>query len=96
VVGRTGQLTGYAGGLERKQALLAHEGVPLVRRAGALCIDQTHMYVGWRAERAYCRPQCPTLATLPPGDMLLISPAAVVAQADFMPCDVCHPDTVSA
>jgi O-6-methylguanine DNA methyltransferase len=96
VVGRTGHLTGYAGGLERKRALLAHEGVPLVRRAGAMCIDKTHMYVGWRAERAYCRPQCPTLATLPPGDMLLISPEAVVAQADFMPCDVCHPDTVSA
>jgi O-6-methylguanine DNA methyltransferase len=96
VVSRVGHLTGYAGGLERKQALLAHEGVPLVRRAGALCVDQTHMYVGWRAERAYCRPQCPTLATLPPGDMLLISPAAVVAQADFMPCDVCHPEIVSA
>jgi O-6-methylguanine DNA methyltransferase len=96
VVGRTGHLTGYAGGLERKRALLAHEGVPLVTRAGAVCIDQTHMYVGWRAERAYCRPQCPTLATLPPGDRLLISPEAVVAQRDFIPCDVCHPDTVSA
>jgi O-6-methylguanine DNA methyltransferase len=96
VVGRTGHLTGYAGGLERKRALLAHEGVPLVRRAGALCIDKARMYVGWRAERAYCRPQCPTLATLPPGDMLLVSPEAIVAQRHFTPCDVCHPETVSA
>ncbi len=80
VIGSTGHLTGYAGGLERQRALLAHEGVPLVRRAGALCIDKTHMYVGWRAEGAYCKPQCPTLAAIPPGDMLLVSPAAVVAQ----------------
>lgn len=29
VVGSTGALTGYAGGLERKRFLLGHEGVPL-------------------------------------------------------------------
>lgn len=29
VIGSNGQLTGYAGGLERKRWLLAHEGVPL-------------------------------------------------------------------
>lgn len=29
VLGRDGSLTGYAGGLERKQALLLHEGLPL-------------------------------------------------------------------
>jgi hypothetical protein len=96
VVGSTGHLTGYAGGLERQRALLTHEGVPLVRRAGALYIDKTHMYVGWRAEGAYCKPQCPTLAAIPPGDMLLVSPAAVIAQQHFTPCDVCHPETVSA
>ncbi len=28
VLGRDGSLTGYAGGLQRKQALLQHEGVP--------------------------------------------------------------------
>lgn len=28
VLGRQGALTGYAGGLERKRALLAHEGAP--------------------------------------------------------------------
>lgn len=31
VVGADGSLTGYAGGLERKRALLLHEGVPLVK-----------------------------------------------------------------
>lgn len=30
IIGRSGQLTGYAGGLARKQWLLAHEGVGLV------------------------------------------------------------------
>ena len=29
VIGRDGSLTGYAGGLERKRALLQHEGVLL-------------------------------------------------------------------
>lgn len=32
VVGTNGQLTGYAGGLERKQWLLHHEGVDLATR----------------------------------------------------------------
>jgi methylated-DNA-[protein]-cysteine S-methyltransferase len=96
VVGQTGHLTGYAGGLERKQALLAHEGIPLVRRASGVFIDKAHMYVGWRAERAYCTPQCPSLASMPPGDMLLVSPEAIMAHRDFVPCDVCHPDVVLA
>ena len=30
IIGRSGMLTGYAGGLARKQWLLAHEGVRLV------------------------------------------------------------------
>jgi methylated-DNA-[protein]-cysteine S-methyltransferase len=96
VVGQTGHLTGYAGGLERKQALLEHEGVPLVTRSSGVFIDKAHMYVGWRAERAYCKPQCPSLASMPPGDMLLVSPEAIVAHRDFVPCDVCHPEVVSA
>jgi O-6-methylguanine DNA methyltransferase len=96
VVGKTGHLTGYAGGLERKQALLAHEGVPLVTRSGGIFIDKAHMYVGWRAERAYCKPHCPSLASLPLGDMLLVSPEAIMAHSDFVPCDVCHPEVASA
>ncbi|HEY0011757.1 MAG TPA: methylated-DNA--[protein]-cysteine S-methyltransferase [Allosphingosinicella sp.] len=31
VIGTNGSLTGYGGGIERKRALLAHEGVPLPR-----------------------------------------------------------------
>jgi O-6-methylguanine DNA methyltransferase len=92
VVGSTGHLTGYAGGLERKRALLAHEGVPLLARPGGVFVDRAHMYVGWRAERAYCKPHCPSLTAMPPGDMLLVSPAALRAQSEFMPCDVCHPE----
>jgi methylated-DNA-[protein]-cysteine S-methyltransferase len=30
VIGANGHLTGYAGGLERKRALLAHEGAILI------------------------------------------------------------------
>jgi methylated-DNA-[protein]-cysteine S-methyltransferase len=35
VIGATARLTGYAGGLERKRWLLAHEGVDLAHRATA-------------------------------------------------------------
>ena len=96
VVGRTGSLTGYAGGLERKRALLAHEGVPLVRRPSGVFVDKARMVVGWHAERAYCKPQCPTLEALTPGNMLLMSPEALIVQADFVPCEICHPEGASA
>jgi hypothetical protein len=95
-VSRTGHLTGYAGGLERKRALLAHEGVPLVTRSGGVFIDKAQMYVGWRAERAYCKPHYPSLEALTPGDMLLMSSAALVVQEDFVPCEICHPEDAHA
>jgi O-6-methylguanine DNA methyltransferase len=95
VVGRTGHLTGYAGGLEAKQRLLAHEGIPLLRRPQGVFIDQEHMYVGWRTERAYCQPHCPSLAAITPGEMLLLSPQMITAQRDFVPCDVCHPEATA-
>jgi methylated-DNA-[protein]-cysteine S-methyltransferase len=96
VVGRTGHLTGYAGGLERKRALLAHEGLPLVTRSGGVFIDKARTVVGWRTERAYCKPHCPSLALITHGNMLLVSLEAIKAQGDFIPCDVCHPEVVSA
>ena len=43
-------------------------------------------------ERAYCKPHCPSLVGLAPGDRLLMSPRAIAAQPDFVPCDVCHPE----
>jgi O-6-methylguanine DNA methyltransferase len=92
VIGSQGHLTGYAGGLETKSRLLAQEGIPLQRCSGGTVVDRAHMYVGWRTERAYCRPQCPSLMALPPGDMLLLSPRALNVQSDFTPCSVCHPD----
>jgi len=96
VIGHTGHLTGYAGGLERKQALLAHEGIPLRTRRAGVFIDRERMYVGWRTERWYCRPHCPSLAAITPGDMLFLSPRVIAARAEFAPCDVCHPEVALA
>jgi methylated-DNA-[protein]-cysteine S-methyltransferase len=95
VIGQTGHLTGYAGGLERKGTLLSHEGIPLLTRPGGVFINKERMYVGWRTERAYCKPHCPSLAGLTPGDRLLMSPRAIAVQHDFVPCDVCHPEELS-
>jgi len=92
VIGQTGHLTGYAGGLERKCALLTCEGIPLLNRPAGVFVNRERMYVGWRTERAYCRPHCPGLVHLTPGDMLLMSSRAIAAQRDFVPCDVCHPE----
>lgn len=92
VVGHTGHLTGYAGGLERKCTLLTCEGIPLLNRPTGVFVNRERMYVGWRKERAYCKPHCPSLVHLTPDDMLLMSSRALVAQRDFVPCDVCHPE----
>src|SRR5882672_6706712 len=92
VIGQTGHLTGYAGGLERKCTLLTCEGIPLLNRPTGVFINRERMYVGWRKERAYCKPHCPGLVHLTRDDMLLMSSRAIAAQRDFVPCDVCHPE----
>jgi len=92
VIGQTGHVTGYAGGLERKCTLLTCEGIPLLNRPTGVFINQGRMYVGWRKERAYCKPDCPGLVHLTPDDMLLMSSRAIAAQRDFVPCDMCHPE----
>ncbi len=92
VIGQTGHLTGYAGGLERKCTLLSHEGIPLLTRPGGVFINKERMYVGWRTARAYCKPHCPSLVGLAPGDRILMSPRALATQRDFVPCDMCHPE----
>ena len=94
VIGQSGHLTGYAGGLERKRTLLAQEGIPLLTRPGGVFINKERMYVGWRTARAYCTPHCPSLVGLAPGDWLFMSPRAIAAQPDFVPCDVCHPEAL--
>jgi methylated-DNA-[protein]-cysteine S-methyltransferase len=96
VVAQQGHLLGYTGGLEKKRALLTLEGIPLLQRPHGFCIDTQHMYVGWRTERAYCRPHCPSLTTLAPGEKLLLAPRAITALRDYTPCDVCHPEVTSA
>ena len=96
VIGQTGHLTGYAGGIERKGALLTHEGIPLLKRPEGVFVNREHMYVGWRTERAYCTPHCPSLTAMPPGERLLLSSHTATAPGDFIPCDVCHPENVSA
>jgi methylated-DNA-[protein]-cysteine S-methyltransferase len=95
VIGQSGHLTGYAGGLERKCTLLSHEGIPLLTRPGGVFVNRERMYVGWRIERAYCKPHCPSLVHLAPGDRLLMSPRAIATQRDFVPCDMCHPEELS-
>jgi len=92
VIGQNGHLTGYAGGLERKCTLLAQEGIPLLTRPGGVFINKESMYVGWRTAQAYCKPHCPSLVGLAPGDWLFMSPRAIAVQHDFVPCDVCHPE----
>ena len=95
VVGHTGHLTGYAGGIDTKRLLLAQEGIPLVSRRQGIFIDRTHMFVGWRSSHYYCRPECPSLAELATGETLLLSWRAITAQSDFLPCEVCHPEMVA-
>ena len=65
VIGTTGHLTGYAGGLPTKRFLLTHEGVPI--GSDGMCIDKARMYVGWRLEGYYCTPHCPPLTAMPMG-----------------------------
>lgn len=41
VIGADGSLTGYGGGIERKQWLLAHEGLRLVQISGSVTVNVT-------------------------------------------------------
>lgn len=95
VIGQTGHLTGYAGGLDRKSALLMHEGIPMLKRPEGIFVNRERMYVGWRTDRAYCRPHCPSLTAMPPGERLLLSLRTATVHGDFVPCDICHPEHVS-
>ncbi|MBI4640219.1 MAG: methylated-DNA--[protein]-cysteine S-methyltransferase [Candidatus Tectomicrobia bacterium] len=92
VVGRSGELTGYAGGVETKRKLLEIEGIPLRTRSDGIFIDRDNMYVGWRKSREYCRPICPSLKDITQGDMLLLSSRTTPQRFGFAPCDICHPE----
>ena len=102
VIGSSGALTGYAGGTtERKQKLLAIEGIPTVRAGHDFRIRPEAMYVLAPGDTAYCLPTCPSIdptgspryATrhFPLGGRLFASRerAEVIGLA---PCTTCRPD----
>ena len=92
VIGQSGHLTGYGGGLERKSTLLSHEGIPCsLARVASMSTGSACMWAGGR-NRRIVTPHCPSLVDLAPGDRLLMSPRAIAAQHDFVPCDMCHPE----
>jgi methylated-DNA-[protein]-cysteine S-methyltransferase len=93
VIGSDGSLTGYAGNLVgiKKQILLA-EGIPVVETVRGFSIPKGHLYVGWRHDRCFCRPDCSSLQDQPVGDRALIPSRARAEEMGYQPCDMCRPD----
>lgn len=92
VIGSDGSLTGYAGNLtDLKRRILAVEGVPVVETAKGLSVAKERMYVGWRHDRWFCRPDCSSLKEQTAGDRALISSRTRAEEMGYQPCDVCHP-----
>lgn len=92
VIGSDGSLTGYAGNLvDLKKRILAVEGVPVVETAKGLAIAKERMYVGWRHDRWFCRPDCSSLKDQAAGDRALISSRTRAEEMGYQPCDVCQP-----
>ena len=93
VIGSDGSLTGYAGNLvELKQKILAIEGIPVVATGKGLTIPRARMYVGWRRDRCFCRPDCATLKDQSAGDRAFLPSRARASEMGYEPCDVCQPD----
>jgi len=93
VIGSDGSLTGYAGNLVGiKKHILAVEGIPVVETVRGLAIPKERMYVGWRHDRWFCRPNCSTLKDQPAGDRAFIPSRARAQEIGYQPCDVCRPD----
>jgi O-6-methylguanine DNA methyltransferase len=93
VIGSDGALTGYAGNLvEIKQKILAVEGIPVVETSKGLAIPRARMYVGWRHDRAFCRPDCSCLKDQSAGDRAFIPSRARAEEMGYTACDVCRPD----
>ena len=96
IVGSSGALTGYGGGIEMKQRLLAHEdAIPregetwevwAVRRSAA----RPGLLLGPRSTRIYCRPTCRYSRTLRhvPDQFDSVDEARA---AGYRPCKVCAP-----
>jgi O-6-methylguanine DNA methyltransferase len=93
VIGSDGTLTGYAGNLvEIKQKILAVEGIPVVVGAKGLTIPRSRLYVGWRRERCFCRPDCSCLKAQAAGDRAFIPSRARAEAMGYAACEVCRPD----
>jgi methylated-DNA-[protein]-cysteine S-methyltransferase len=92
VVGVSGALTGYAGGTtERKQKLLALEGVPLAPIPHDFRVQRERMYVLAPGDSEYCLPSCPSVDLFPRGGLLLGSRERAEA-VGLHPCTTCRPD----
>lgn len=93
VIGSDGALTGYAGNLvELKQKILAVEGIPVVETRKGLAIPKARMYVGWRHDHSFCRPDCSCLKDQQAGDRAFLPSLSRAEEMGYTPCDVCRPD----
>jgi len=93
VIGSDGNLTGYAGNLvEIKKQILQVEGIPVVETAKGLAIPKARMYVGWRHDHYFCRPDCSSLKDQPASDRALIPSRIRAEEMGYQPCDICHPE----
>lgn len=93
VIGSDGALTGYAGNLvEIKQKILAVEGIPVIETSKGLAILRARMYVGWRHDHSFCRPDCSCLKDQTAGDRAFIPSHIRAEEMGYTPCDVCRPD----
>ncbi|MGE0823340.1 MAG: methylated-DNA--[protein]-cysteine S-methyltransferase [Candidatus Binatia bacterium] len=92
VIGSDGTLTGYAGNLvDIKQQILAIEGIPVVEVSKGLAIAKERMYVGWRRERSFCLPRCPSLKEQTAGNRAFIPSGTRAEEMGYTPCDICQP-----
>jgi len=96
VIGSDGSLTGYAGNLTSiKKRILAIEGIPVVEGPKGLVIAKEQMYVGWRRDRCFCLPRCPSLKDQSAGDRAFLSSQVLAEEMGYTPCDVCRPEVNS-
>ena len=92
VIGSSGALTGYAGGKsDRKQQLLAVEGVPTLRKHGDFEVRREAMYILAPGETEYCLPSCASVDPFPKGGTLFGAREQAEA-VGLHPCSSCRPD----
>lgn len=93
VIGSDGNLTGYAGNLvDIKKQILAVEGIPVIATAKGFAIPKAQMYVGWRQDHCFCRPDCTSLKDQPLRDRAFIPSRFRAEEMGYVPCEVCHPE----